>query len=315
MKTRIPLLVVCGATASGKTQLSIDLAKRFDGEICGADSMQIYKGMAVGTAKPDINEMQGIPHHLIDFQEPDRLFSVAEYVSLAKKTIEGIHARGRLPVLTGGTGLYISSLVDNISFGGIASDSSLREELKAVYGEKGAAYMHEQLRLCDPELAEKLHPNNIGRIIRAIEVFRVTGEKMSELQKKSRQTPSEYDLCMLGICYRDREKLYERINLRVDNMLENGLVREAKAVYDAGMQGTAGQAIGYKELAGYFDGNESLDEAVQNIKQATRRYAKRQMTWLRRDERIRWLEADVFESYAAMLDKAVDIVRESLGRA
>lgn len=306
------LLVICGPTASGKTGLSIDLAKRFGGEIIGADSMQIYKGMDIGAAKPSKEEMRGITHHLVDFLEPDEDFSVAAYVTLAKKHIAGIAAKGCLPIVCGGTGLYISSLVDNISFEEIKSDPQLRESLKKLADERGAEYLHKRLEDCDPELAEKLHPNNLGRVIRALEVFELTGTTMTEMQKKSRQSPSDYDLCMLGICYDDREKLYERINLRVDLMLQNGLIYEAKALFDAGFGGTAAQAIGYKELQKYFSGTESLEEAAESIKRETRRYAKRQMTWLRRDGRIKWLHADVCGGYADLLAEAEAITKKFL---
>ncbi len=308
MSKKIPLLVVTGPTASGKTQLAIDLAKHFDGEIVGADSMQIYKYMNIGTAKPTYAEMQGIPHYLIDFLEPLESFSVAQYVTLAKQTIDHIRARSKLPVLAGGTGLYISSLLNNISFEDIESDAELREELKQMAEEKGAEYLHEQLKTCDPSLAEKLHPNNLGRIIRGIEVFKITGKTMTELQEKSRETPSNYDACVLGLCYRDREKLYSRINLRVDKMFEQGLLEEAKKLLDDGLIGTASQAIGYKELARYFAGEESLIEAKESIKQETRRYAKRQMTWLRRDTRVKWLYVDEYSDYSKLHESSVKLI-------
>lgn len=310
---KIKLLVICGPTASGKTSLSIDIAKRFNGEIIGADSMQIYKGMNIGTAKPTNAEMSGIPHHLIDFLKPDETFSVAAYVSLAKKCITEITTKRRLPIICGGTGLYISSLIDNIGFEEVESDPIFRENLKELAEKKGAVYLHKQLIDCDPELAEKLHPNNLGRVIRALEVYEITGITMTEIQKKSRERPSEYDLCMLGIGYKDREKLYERINLRVDSMLECGLIDEAEALFKAGFGGTAAQAIGYKELQRYFAGEESLEEAAENIKRETRRYAKRQMTWLRRDERVKWLYFDEIGGYDGLLEQAVNITGKFLG--
>lgn len=306
------LLVICGPTASGKTGLAIDLAERFGGEIIGADSMQVYKGMDIGTAKPTISEMRGIPHHLIDFLEPHEDFSVAAYVALAKKHIADITARGRLPVVCGGTGLYISSLVDNIGFDEIETDPKLREHLKQLADEQGAEALHKQLIDCDPQLAAKLHPNNLGRVIRALEVFELTGKTMTELQANSRQQPSEYDLCMLGIRYNDRQKLYDRIDRRVDLMLENGLLDEAKPLFDAGFGGTAAQAIGYKELQTYLAGGETLAEAAGSIKRETRRYAKRQLTWLRRDARIQWLNAD--DGYPAMWMQAMRITERFLNQ-
>lgn len=310
MKTK--LLVICGPTASGKTGLSIDLAERFGGEVIGADSMQVYKGMDIGTAKPSTAETRGILHHLIGFLEPCEDFSVAAYVTLAKKHIAEISARGNLPVVCGGTGLYISSLVDNVSFDEIESDPALRARLKKLADEKGAGYLHKRLEACDAELALKLHPNNLGRVIRALEVYEITGMTMTELQKKSRENPPEYDLLMLGILFNDRQKLYDRINLRVDLMLENGLLNEAKLLFDAGFGGTAAQAIGYKELKKYLEGIESLEKATENIKRETRRYAKRQITWLKRDGRINWLCADGYGGYSGLLEEAQAITEKFL---
>lgn len=301
------LLVVCGPTASGKTRLAIDLAERLDGEIVGADSMQIYKGMTIGTAKPTITEMRGIPHHLVDFLDPGESFSVADYVRLAKDAVAGIRARGHLPVLCGGTGLYISSLIDNIGFEDLKAPDSLRNELKTLAEEKGGEYMLERLSACDPELAAKLHPNDLGRIIRALEVYDLTGTPMSELQRRSRMNPPEYDLCMLGLGFQNRETLYERVNMRVDSMLRQGLAEEAEALLRAGHMKTASQAIGYKELTDYFAGGESLEEAAENIKRETRRLAKRQMTWFRRDSRIHWLYADEYDDYDGLLAAALAV--------
>lgn len=309
---KIRLLAVCGPTASGKTKLAVDLAERLGGEIVGADSMQIYRGMSIGTAKPDKEEMRGVPHHLIDFLDPGESFSVAEYVRIARETIRDIHSRGRLPVVTGGTGLYISSLIDGISFGETASDDSLRNELRGLAAEKGGQYLLEELSVCDPLLAEKLHPNNLGRIVRGLEVYRLTGKTMTELQEKSRQNPPEYDALMLGLKFSDRERLYDRINMRVDAMLGQGILEEARRLFDAGFSGTAAQAIGYKEFSRYFSGEESLNEAVENLKRETRRYAKRQMTWFSRDGRIRWLAVDSYAKYEDMLEEALQITRTFL---
>lgn len=306
---KIKLLTVCGPTASGKTRLAVDLAEILGGEIVGADSMQIYKGMSIGTAKPSPEEMRGVPHHLIDFLEPDKSFSVADYVRIAREIISDIHSRGRLPVVTGGTGLYISSLIDGINFEETASDEKLRAELHTVATEKGGEYLLEELRRCDPELAAKLHPNNTGRVIRALEVFRLTGQTMTEHQVRSRQTQSDYEPIMFGLCFENREKLYERINLRVEAMLEQGILEEAKKLFNEGLSGTAVQAIGYKEFFKYFTGEESIAEAVENLKRETRRYAKRQLTWLKRDKRIQWLFVDKYTGYEDMLDEAVKIVR------
>jgi len=305
----LPLLVVCGPTASGKTRLAVDLAKAFSGEVVSADSMQIYRRMDIGTAKPTIGEMQGVPHHLLDVAEPWESFTLADYLACARKTIEDIHARGRLPIVAGGTGLYISALVDNIRLAEIGADPALRERLERTLEERGEQYMWERLRECDPALAETLHPNNRGRILRALEVYTLTGKPMSRLQEESRREPSPYRTCMLGLCFRQRETLYGRIDRRVDEMLRAGLLEEAKALRGTALSRTAGQAIGYKELFAWLDGQSTREEAVELLKMQTRRYAKRQMTWLRRDARIRWLEWEKFGEYEPLLEQAAGIVR------
>ena len=307
---KIPLIVVCGPTASGKTALAVSLAKIFNCEIVSADSMQIYKQMQIATAKPTPEEQQNIKHHLIDFLEPDEDFSVADYVRLAKDCIEKIYYNGKTPLLCGGTGLYISSLVDNISFDDTCASTELRRELSDLAKEKGGEYLLEMLSAFDPETASRLHPNNIIRIIRAIEVYRVSGITMSEAVSNSRHE-SPYDTCMIGITCYDRSKLYDRINLRVDRMMEAGLLDEAKAVLSNPRLKTAYQAIGYKELKRYFDNEASLEECIQNLKMSTRRYAKRQLTWFRRDERINWLYTDLIGSVQGLTEAAAQIIRDS----
>ena len=305
-----PLLIVCGPTASGKTRLAIDLALRFGGEVVSADSMQVYKGMDIGTAKPTKQEMRGVLHHLIDMLRPDEDFSVAQYAQLARKIIADIHARGKLPILAGGTGLYIKAIADNIQYGKIPEDENLRERLRLQAQQLGNTRMLERLREIDPHLGETLHPNNLGRIIRAIEVYELTGEPMSLWQKRSREIPGEYSLCMLGLMYFDRALLYERIEKRIDEMLLRGLLDEAKALFEAGFSGTASQAIGYKELFGFLRGEQTLQEAVSGLKRETCRYAKRQLTWFRRDERIRWLYADNPGGYDRVFAEACEIAAE-----
>lgn len=309
---KIPLLVVGGPTASGKTRLAVDLAKHLCGEIVCADSMQVYRGMDIGTASPTEEEKQGVTHHLFDILEPDENFSVALYLELAKKTIADIHGRGKLPVLCGGTGLYISSLIDGIRFDdAIPEMPGRREELRKLARQEGPEAVWKLLDGADPMLAGKLHPNNLGRVIRAIEVYEASGIPMSEWQEKSRQGESLYAVCFLALRYQEREKLYARIDKRVDLMLEQGLLEETETLLAKGYAGTAMQAIGYKELAGYLHGAQTLEEAAEHLKRQTRRYAKRQLTWLRRDERIHWLEPDTFESYEALLDKALAVVGAS----
>ena len=306
-----PLIAVVGPTASGKTALAVELALYFGGEVVSADSMQVYKRMDIATAKPDEAEKKGVPHHLIDLIEPDgAAFSVAQYARCAHAAIADIAARGRVPILAGGTGLYIDAVIDNIDFSNIRSDESVRAELYAQAEAHGNEYMLEMLRAVDPELAAALHPNNLGRILRALEVYRVTGVPMSEHQRRSRQTPERYDVCMIGLNFTDRAMLYDRVNRRVDLMIERGLTDEARAV-SAVCRGTALQAIGYKELIPYLDAGAPLEECINRLKQSTRRYAKRQLSWFRRDARIVWLMVDKSESLRELTEKAVCVVHKS----
>ena len=309
---QIPLLVVVGPTASGKTRLAVALAKRFGGEVVSADSMQVYKSMQIATAKPSPEEQEGISHHLVDFVEPDNAaFSVADYARLARAAIADIFSRGRLPILAGGTGLYINAVINQIDYAEIKSDSAVRKALQEQALQLGNEAMLEQLRRVDPVLAAGLHPNNLGRILRALEVWQLTGVAMSEHQRLSRQKESPYQLCILGLNYRNRELLYQRINQRVELMLEQGLVEEARQISRI-YGGTARQAIGYKELQPYLDGKESLSVCEEQLKQATRNYAKRQLTWFRRDSRIHWLFADDFSSWKELLEIGENIVHEQL---
>jgi tRNA dimethylallyltransferase len=308
MKEKIPLLVVCGPTASGKTALAVELAERLSGEVVSGDSMQIYRDMAIGTALPTEEEKRGVPHHLFSFLDPAERFSVAEYTALAGEAIAAIHSRGRLPIVAGGTGLYISSLVDNLTFAPLESDPALREELAAYAAENGNHALWERLRAVDPDLVATLHPNNRGRVIRALEVYQLTGIPMSEQQRRAREHPSPYEAKMLGLTFRDRERLYARIDARMDSMLANGLVKEAQDLL-AKATSTAAQAIGYKELFPYLRGEISLGAATEAIKRETRRYAKRQLTWFRRDTRIRWLFADEYNTLPALADAAEQILQ------
>ena len=310
MKT--PLIVIVGPTASGKTYLSIEIAKKFNGEIISADSMQIYKGMDIATAKPTIEEMQGIPHYLVNFLNSDESFSVANYVVLAKEKIEEIRSRGKIPIIVGGTGLYINSLIDNIKFDDTSSDMKIRERLLKEANDKGNKFLLDKLNEIDPETARQLHENNLTRIIRAIEVYELTGEKISTQKIKSRMEESPYNPCIIGLDCKDRQKLYDRINIRVDKMVKMGLVEEANKVFHNNKLSTACQAIGHKELIPYFSGEETLEHCLYVLKQQTRRYAKRQLTWFRRDERINWIyvdENDFIEE--KIINKAVKIIELS----
>ncbi len=298
MDERIPLLAVVGPTASGKTKLAVELALRTGGEVVSADSMQIYKGMAIGTARPTPEEMRGVPHHMIGVADPRVHCSVAQYAQAARACIAQIHARGRLPVLAGGTGLYVQAVVDNISFSPTQRDDALRRELERTARERGGEALLETLRAFDPETAGALHPNNVGRIIRAIEVYKTTGVTMAEQNRRSRLTPPPYRTLMLGLCFADRAELYRRIDRRVDAMLDAGLVNEVRRLLGAGVTraDTSLQAIGYKEIAAVLCGQTppaqaALAQAVEDVKRESRRYAKRQLTWFRRDARIHWIEA------------------------
>ena len=306
MSEPIKVAAVVGATASGKTALAVSLAKRLDGEVISADSMQIYRGLAIATAKPDEAEMQGIPHHLIDFVPLNREFSVAEYCALAHEAIADIAARGRLPIVCGGTGLYVDSLLDNIIFADIPQDAALREKLNAEFDETGGEALLQRLREIDPETAAKLHSADKKRIVRGLEVYALSGTTLSEFNRRSRACPDRYRSCVIGIGYRDRQALYDRINRRVDLMLEAGLLDEVRAFYAENPVGTAVQAIGCKELLPYLRGEQTLDEAVENLKRETRRFAKRQLTWFRRNDKIVWIYADECGSYDELVRRAAE---------
>ena len=292
---KIPVIAVVGPTASGKTSLSIEIAKRFSGQVVSADSMQIYEKMNIATAKPTASEMQGITHHLIGFQPIDKKFSVAEYVNLASDCISNINSQGDLPVLAGGTGLYVDSLLENIQFSKEDENNGIRKELTELFDEKGAEYMLNMLNDIDPQTAKKLHLSDKSRIIRALEIYKSTGKTMTEQKELSKAEPTPYNALIIGINYRDRNILYDRINKRVDIMVENGLLDEAKEFYNTSQDTTACQAIGYKELAPYFNGEKSLNECLESLKIETRHYAKRQLTWFRKNENIFWVYPDDYE--------------------
>lgn len=302
-KTKI--ICVVGATASGKTDLAVKLAKAVDGEIISADSMQVYKNMPIATAVATKEEQDGVVHHLVEFLDTDQTFSVADFVERAKVLIDEITARGRVPIVAGGTGLFVDSLVKNISFSQVGSNAEIRNEL----AEKSNEELFEKLVELDPKSAEDIHPNNRKRVIRALELC-MSGTSKTEQNENSMLIDSPYDALYIGIGYKDRQKLYDRINKRVDLMLDAGLENEARQML--GKQGlTARQAIGHKELQPYIDGNITLDEAVERLKRETRRYAKRQLTWFRRNENINWLYADEM-SRDELVEKAVDLAKNHL---
>lgn len=287
---KIPIIVTAGATASGKTALSVELAKKYNGEIVSADSMQIYKDMNIGTAKPTDEEKCGIVHHLMDFVPPDTEYSVADYVKAAHECIADIVARGKVPIVVGGTGLYINSLVDDIDFEEETGNEEIRKELWKIYEKCGADELFAMLKKIDPET--EVQKENIRRVIRAIEFYKVRGITMTEQSRRSKLKQSRYEPLMMAIAW-EREELYKRIDKRVDIMAENGLFEEVEALYKKGftksMQSMKG--IGYKQLLDYFRGLSTYDEAIRIIKRDSRRYAKRQITWFKRDKRIHLLDA------------------------
>ena len=297
------VLAVVGPTASGKTWLGVELAKRFDGEVVSADSMQIYKGMDIASAKPAKEEMQGIPHHLIDLLDRDTVFSAADYVKLAGKCINDILSRGKLPIVVGGTGLYVDSLLGNVTFSEVQTDPDYRRELTELAEREGNDVLYAMLEKADPAAAESIHMNNVVRVVRA------SGRLFSELKAESRRIPPQWDSLILGLNTSDRNVLYERIDRRVDDMVSRGLVEEAREIWlrDSSDESfrTAANAIGIKELYPYFEGVAGLEECLDKIRQESRRYAKRQLTWFRRNEYIRWIIFDNFSQKNEILENAV----------
>ena len=305
-----PVLAVVGPTATGKTALGVALAEAFEGEVISADSMQIYKGLDVGTAKVAPDETHGIPHHAVDILEPDEPFSVADFVTLAGTLEADISARGRLPILVGGTGLYVQSFLYGVRFAAEKTPDGLREQLAAELAEKGPEAMYKELQAADPEAAA-IHPNNQVRVLRALEHFRATGKRLSEQKAQSLPPERPYRSLVLGLDFPDRAQLYRRIDLRVDKMLDAGLLDEAKRVYDHRQTyRTAAQAIGYKEFFPYFEGTAPLDACTEKLKQASRNYAKRQLTWFRHMDGVVWLDASAPDVTA----RAVQLTQEFLAK-
>ena len=311
--SKIPIIAVVGPTASGKTALAVKLAQRFDAEVLSFDSMQLYEGMDIATAKPTDEEMQGIPHHMIGCVSRDKVFSVALYKDVATKIIDDIVSRGKRVVMVGGTGLYLDTLIENIEFLEDGDDSKkrleIREKLESELLEHGPEYMHGLLAGIDPKTAEALHQNNTGRVLRALEVYYTTGKTMSYQIEHSKLVESRYAPIYIGLNAADRQYLYDRINQRVDLMLEGGLLGEVEEFVHEEPGATARQAIGLKELAPYVRGEDDLVTCVDRLKQETRRYAKRQLTWFRRNEAIHWLMIDEM-SEDELFDSAVKIIEE-----
>ncbi len=311
------ILAIVGPTASGKTALSIALAHALDGEIVSADSMQVYRGMDIGTAKPSIAERDGVPHHLIDIADPDQAFSVADYVTLAERAVQDILSRGKLPIFCGGTGLYLDAFLR----GGLAqtpgANAQLREELYAIAQSEGEDALHAMLAEIDPQSAAATHKSNVRRVIRALEIYRLTGITKTEWDKRSRELPTRYNAAVICLSFTDRSLLYERIERRVDAMLAQGLPNEAKQLASAGVferSPTAAAAIGYKELLPYLAGDATLADAVCNLKTATRRYAKRQLTWFLAKDYVRVLcvdESGNLRKSEEIVNNAIDFARNA----
>lgn len=308
MKKKI--IVIVGPTASGKTALGVHIAEKFNGEVVSADSMQIYKGMDIATAKPTDSEMRGIPHHLIGFVDPAVKYSVSSFCKDAAGAVNDIISRNKIPVMVGGTGLYIDSFITSTEFLEDASSEDIREQLKTELDERGIDDMYTELAAIDPECVTAIHKNNTVRVLRALEVYRATGKTITEQKKLSHLNESEYEPLFIGIGFKNREVLYERINNRVDLMLEKGLLDEAKQFFTEFHSCTAVNAIGYKELKPFIDGVASLFDCVETLKRETRKYAKRQLTWFRRNSDINWLYLDEYKNIGAFFKAADSLAAE-----
>ena len=284
------VIVICGPTASGKTKLSIEVAKLVNGEIVSADSMQIYKDMTIGTAKPTTEEMQGIKHYLLDFVPPEERYSVAQYKIDAKKAIKEILEKGKVPIIVGGTGLYVDSLIYEIEYNDIKLDEEYRKKLEEIAEKQGLEVLYKKAQEIDPQAMQKISANDKKRIMRVIEIYKATGKTKTEQEIESRKKPVEYDYKVFAINW-ERETLYQRINKRVDIMLEQGLIEEVKSILKKYQKfPTAMQGLGYKEVVDYLDGKYTKEEMIEKIKMETRRYAKRQLTWFRKNKQTTWLE-------------------------
>ena len=293
MADKKKIIVICGPTASGKTGLSLLLAKRFDGELISADSMQVYRKLDIGTAKATASEQAASPHHLVDILDPDQPYNVQQFVEMARLAIDDITSRGKLPIIVGGTGLYIESLINGIKFSDQPDNSAIKAQLQQELTENGKEYMYNILESIDPEYAKTVHPNNTVRVLRAIEIYRLTGHNMTWQLANSKPEEKPYDTLLIGLNFADRAGLYANINYRVDIMMNQGILAEAKYVFDNKDRfKTCVSAIGYKEFFPYFQGESTLSECVDKLKQASRNYAKRQLTWFNRMKDINWLYID-----------------------
>ncbi len=307
------ILVICGPTASGKTALAAELALRFGGEVVSADSMQVYRRMDIGTAKPTRSEQRGVPHHMIDVAEPEENYSVARYVADAVPIVDGILARGKLPIIAGGTGLYIDHLVAGRQFAPFQPDSGLRPQLQARARQEGLPALYAQLAQVDPDAAGSIHPNDEKRIIRALEVFLSTGKPLSQHDRESRALPSRYTPLTIVLNFAQRPHLWERIDRRVDQMMAQGLEGEVRALLESGIPPdcTAMQAIGYKELAAAIRSGLPVQSGAEEVKLRSRQYAKRQLTWFRRNRDARWFEWEKIPDFSAALSFSTELIRDA----
>ena len=307
------ILVVCGPTASGKTALAAALAQRLGGEVVSADSMQVYRGMDIGTAKPTAGEMRGVPHHMLDVADPAENYSVARYVADAVPIVDDILKRGRLPIVAGGTGLYIDNLVAGRRFAPFAPDSGLRQRLQERARAEGLPALYAQLAQADPEAAGRIHPNDEKRIIRALEVYLSTGKTISQHDRESREAPRRYTPLTIALNFRERPWLWERIDSRVDEMMERGLVGEVRRLLADGVPRscTAMQAIGYKEIAAALEQGRPVSHGVEEVKLRSRQYAKRQLTWFRRNRDAHWFEWEKIPDFSAALDFSTKLITDS----
>ena len=310
-KSTKPLIILTGPTAVGKTALSIGLAKAVDGEIISADSMQVYRKMNIGTAKIEPSEMQGVRHHLIDILDPGEEFNVVLFKRYALEAMEDIYSRGKIPVIVGGTGFYIQALLYDIDFEDNDNDMSYREELQRLAAEKGNSYIHDMLSKVDPESAEKIHENNVKRVIRALEFYRKTGMKISEHNETEAQKESPYNFEYF-VLNDDRSKLYDRIDRRIDIMLEQGLEAEVRQLVSEGYSRdlVSMQGLGYKEIIDYIQGRCSFDEAVYTLKRDTRHFAKRQITWFKREKHVTWVNKNEYDSESCILEYMMNRLHE-----
>ena len=306
------VLVICGPTASGKTALAVALAKAHNGEVVSADSMQIYRTMDIGTAKPTAEEMEDVPHHMLDVADPEEDFSVARYVDMAARCVDDILSRGRLPILAGGTGLYIDSLLSGRTFAPFQPDSPLRGQLEEQLRREGGAAMLSRLARVDPDSAARLHPNDEKRIIRALEVYQSTGKTITQHNLETRAIPPRYDALTLALAFEQREDMWSRIDRRVDQMMDQGLVDEVQRLLDSGVPAkcTAMQAIGYKEMAAALLSHGDVSAGAEEVKLRSRQYAKRQLTWFRRNRAARWLLWGREPDFAAALQTSTEYMEE-----